>query len=111
MITTQLFVVETNKEYTVIIGKNKNENDLIIRQSHPRDLWFHLQGISSPHIILQTQGDIIPKKYINQIVRLFPLHKSGLSSRFNVIYTEIQNVKLTNVPGTVIPSKLKILKS
>jgi predicted ribosome quality control (RQC) complex YloA/Tae2 family protein len=111
MITSQIFVHETNKEYTVFIGKNKNENDLIIKNSHPNDLWFHLQGVSSPHIVLQTQGDTIPKRYISQIVHLFPLHKSGLGSRFNVIYTEIKNIKLTNVPGTVIPSKIKIIKS
>jgi predicted ribosome quality control (RQC) complex YloA/Tae2 family protein len=111
MITTHLFVEETNKQYTVLVGKNKNENDLLIKNSNPCDLWFHLQGVSSPHIILQTEGDIIPKKYINQIVQMFPLHKSGLSSRFNVIYTEIKNVKLTNIPGTVIPSKIKIIKS
>lgn len=111
MITTQLFIHETNKEYTVSIGKNQKDNDLIIKNAHPNDLWFHLQNISSPHIVLHTQGDSIPKRYISQIIHLFPLHKSGLGSRFNVIYTEIKNIKLTNTPGTVIPSRIKIIQS
>lgn len=110
MITTQLFIHETNKQYTVLIGKNKYENESIIKQSNPHDLWFHLEKMSSPHIILQSNGDNIPKKYINQIVHLFTLHKSGLCSRFNVIYTEVKNIKLTNIPGTVIPSKTKLIK-
>lgn len=111
MITHHLFVDETNKQYTVFIGRNKNENHILINSSHPNDLWFHLENQSSPHIVVQTKGDTIPKKYINSILRFFPMYKSNLPSRFRVIYTEIKNLKTTSTPGTVIPTNIKIIKS
>ena len=112
MKSTNLFVDETNKQYTILIGKNKLENDTLIRNSEPNDLWFHLDNMSSPHIVLKTNGDLIPKKYINSILSLFPLHKSGLKfTKFKVIYTEIKNIQLTRIPGTVIPSNVRTINS
>ncbi len=104
-------VPELQKEYTLLIGRNRNENDKLVRESDPTDLWFHLQDVSGPHFVLQTGGDEIPKKYLNMIVGLFREYKTGLPSRYTVIYTEIQNVKPTKVPGTVITSKTRSLRS
>lgn len=103
-------VDELGKTYTLLIGNNKFENEEIIKASSPNDLWFHLDNVSSPFIILQTGGDKIPKRYLNYVGTLFRNYKNGLPSRYTVIYTEIGNVKLTNVMGTVIPTKLKYIK-
>lgn len=94
-----------DKEYELLIGENQNENDLIIKNSRQNDIWFHLQNMSGPHFVLKSNGDCIPKRYLNKIGSLFPNYKSGLSYHYNVIYTSIKNVKLTNIPGKVIVSK------
>lgn len=105
-----IHVDEVGKSYTLFIGNNKYENVEIIKNSSQDDLWFHLDNISGPHFVLQTGGDLIPKRYLNHIGTLFRDYKNGLPSRYTVIYTEIRNVKLTNVVGTVIPAKLKYIK-
>lgn len=104
---------ELDKTYELLIGSNQTENDTLLKKSSQKDVWFHLEGISSPHMILRTNDELlgnIPKRIINQIGSLFPLYKKGLGSHYHVIYTEVKNVKMTKIPGTVIPIKVKKLK-
>lgn len=110
MKSTCIFVDENCKEYSVVIGNNCHENTCIINKSHPNDIWFHLENMSGPHIILKSEGDYIPKRYLNKIATFFRDHKTGLSSRFSVIYTEIKNVQTTKVPGQVITKRIKVIK-
>lgn len=112
MKSVELFVEENDKTYTVIIGTNKYENDQIIKDSDQNDIWFHLNNMSGPHIILKNGGDKIPKRYLNQIAILFQQLKlkSNLSNKYNVIYTTVKNVKLTNVPGQVTITNTKLIK-
>lgn len=111
----QFFVMKSttitidDRDYVLEIGQNQKENDFLIRKSASRDLWFHLDNYSGPHFVLHTMGNPIPKRYLNYIGSLFPHYKNGLSNRYSVIYTEIQYVKLTSIPGTVIPHKTKSL--
>jgi len=99
-----------DKEYDIFIGKNAKGNDEIIKKSHKDSLWFHFNNISSAHIILDNKGDIIPKRYINQIAAKLFDYKKSISKNTNVIYTEIKHIQLTNILGTVIPKHTKIIK-
>ena len=106
-----LNIPELDNDYTILIGQNAVENDSLVRTSNACDLWFHLDNISSPHIILKNNNDDkIPKRYLNYIGTLFRNYKSNLHGRYSVIYTEIKYVKTTNVLGTVIPSKTRLIK-
>lgn len=110
MKTETIYIEENNKEYTIIIGDNAKENTLIIKQSHPLDYWFHFSNLSSPHVILQSSGDLIPKRYINKVAGLLFKYKSKAPNNSNVMYTEIKNVKCTSTPGSVMTSCIKIIK-
>ena len=68
--------------------------------------------MSGPHIILKNGGDKIPKRYFNQIAIIFQQLKlkSNLSNKYNVIYTTVKNVKLTNIPGQVTVTNTKLIK-
>lgn len=96
--------------YPVLIGKNAKGNEEIIKISHPEDTWFHFDNISSAHIILKNEGDIIPKRYINQVASMLFEYKKNASKNSNVIYTKVKNVKLTSILGTVIPKNTNIIK-
>jgi predicted ribosome quality control (RQC) complex YloA/Tae2 family protein len=96
--------------YDIYIGKNAKGNEEIIKKCHPESLWFHLNNISSAHIILESKGDDIPKRFINQVASILFNTKTNIPYKSNVIYTQVKNVKLTNTLGTVIPSKTKLLK-
>jgi predicted ribosome quality control (RQC) complex YloA/Tae2 family protein len=98
------------KQYDLLIGETQADNDKILKQSHQNDTWFHLENLSSPHFVLSNNGDLIPKKQLNLIASMFKDFKTGLGTRYSVIYTEVKNVKLTEIPGKVTTSRLKILK-
>jgi predicted ribosome quality control (RQC) complex YloA/Tae2 family protein len=96
-----------DKKYEIIIGQNQLENDNIIKNANQNDIWFHLDNLSGPHIILKSNGDIISKRYLNYIGTLFTTYKNKLPNNYTVIYTDIKNVKLTSQPGRVNVSKTK----
>lgn len=106
---TELIEIE-NKEYNILIGKNANGNEKIIKMSHPESLWFHFSNISSSHIILQSNGDIIPKRYLYQIASMLFDYKKTAPKNSNVIYTQVKNIKLTNTLGSVITKNTKLIK-
>ena len=110
MKTITIIIDESDKDYILQIGENQYENDNLIKTNSQNELWFHIDNTSGPHFVLQNRGDSIPKRYLNYIAGLFPNYKSNLTKRYNVIYTEIKNVKLTNVPGQVTVSNVKLIK-
>lgn len=111
---SNMYVIENieinDKIYEIYIGRNALDNEYIIKLSHPESLWFHLNNISSAHIILESKGDDIPKRYINQVaLKLFD-YKRSVPKNINAIYTKVKNVKLTNKCGTVITHNTKLIK-
>ena len=98
-----------NKDYKVLIGQNATENDQLIKQSKQYDLWFHLNGIKSPHVILETQNDNMKKSDLRWMKTFFIDHVSNLPPNFTLIYTKIKNVQRTNIPGTVVPKCIEII--
>ena len=105
-----IFITENDKEYQILIGSNKYENEQIIKSSYSNDIWFHLNDYSSCHIVLKSGDDNIPKKYLTHIAKMFSLYKKGLPKNYKVIYTNIKNIKLTDEIGSVIPKNSKIIK-
>jgi predicted ribosome quality control (RQC) complex YloA/Tae2 family protein len=99
-----------DKTYDIYIGRSAKGNERIIKMSHPESLWFHLNNISSMHIVLESSGDDIPKRYINEVASKLFQYKNNLPKNVNVIYTKVKNVKLTNTLGTVIPTNTKLIK-
>jgi predicted ribosome quality control (RQC) complex YloA/Tae2 family protein len=109
-IEKSIFVEENDKEYVILIGKNALGNEKIIKISHPESVWMHLNNISSAHIILQSNGDNIPKRHLHQVAKMLFEYKKSAPKSANVIYTQVKNVKLTKVPGTVITKNTNIIK-
>lgn len=97
---------ETYNNYEIIIGKNREENDELVKKMlvHPNKkniLWFHLRYISSPH------GFIIGEKPNSYIIYRTACHVKRFSSQKiipNTIinYTQIENIKPTKVLGEVV---------
>lgn len=99
-----------DKLYDLYIGKNAKGNEEIIKKCHPESLWFHINNISSAHIILESKGDDIPKRCLIQIAKILLETKNNRPNNVNVVYTQVKNVKLTKQLGTVIPSRTKLIK-
>ena len=102
------------KEYDILIGRNAKGNEEVIKigkELCKNNIWFHFgNSVSSSHIMLCSNGDIISKKYITQVAGMLFEYKSKVPAGTPVIYTEVKNVALTNVLGTVIPRDLRTIK-
>lgn len=107
MVKVEILVGENDKEYRILIGENAKENTELIKQSEPNDLWFHFEKLSSPFLILETKGETLHKKYLNETASKLFKYKNV---KDNVIYTEVKNVKLTKTPGLVEPRNLNVIK-
>lgn len=107
MRTLDIHIHETDETYQLSIGSSAQENDHLVRTSHPEDTWFHLDTLSGPHFVLHNEGAHIPKRYLNTIASQFQIYKTAIPRRYTVIYTAIKHVKCTDVPGQVVATRVK----
>jgi predicted ribosome quality control (RQC) complex YloA/Tae2 family protein len=106
----EVFVWE-NKEYTILIGKDKVNNWQLIDDAKETDIWFHVANSPSAHILLQTEETSMRKIPRQVITRCACICKSKSSKKSDkkceIIYTTIANVKKTTIVGQVVTSNTK----
>ena len=114
------------------VGSNSKNNFDLIDEADSDDIWFHLNNESSCHVIAclknityTTRDDDMPncydlnfdeldKKEKHQIIKqgaLLCKQYSRMKSMKNVeiMYTKIENVEKTDITGSVITRKTKIV--
>lgn len=47
-------------EFTVLAGRNNVQNDRLLRECAPADLWLHTQKYHSSHVVIRTEGRKVP---------------------------------------------------
>jgi predicted ribosome quality control (RQC) complex YloA/Tae2 family protein len=95
------------------IGTSTQDNFDVIDSAQPEDLWFHVKGQSSCHIVAMISAyppKTFSKKELHSIVKKGALickqhsrYKSDPSVEID--YTRIENVQKTKIAGTVILRK------
>jgi len=116
IITKYIDCIDTNIEYKV--GTNAQENHDIIDAADPDDLWFHLSGCSSSHVIckipvaIDTNNNENLKKILQRITKqgaVICKANSKYKSYKNVKidYTKIKYVTKSDKPGAFIISNTK----
>jgi predicted ribosome quality control (RQC) complex YloA/Tae2 family protein len=103
-------IIIKEQAYKILIGRNAKDNEQVIKISNPNDIWLHFANISSPHIILQSNGNIIPKRELKYVALLLFKYKISALKNEKIIYTEIRNISLTKITGTVLTKNTKVLK-
>jgi predicted ribosome quality control (RQC) complex YloA/Tae2 family protein len=102
-----------NKIYSITIGGNKYENTNLVLNSQPNDVWFHICGAPSTHIFLKNDCKLndIPRQVIKRCAYLCKINTNSAKSKpkCDVIYTTIDNVETTDIPGTVITQNTKMV--
>lgn len=99
--------------YTIRVGGNAQGNWDLISESLANDIWFHVEGHPSCHVVLSMEDR---KKYPHKTVinHCASLCKEGskVSNLKNVkiIYTEIKNVKKADKVGAVYTKNTKTIK-
>jgi predicted ribosome quality control (RQC) complex YloA/Tae2 family protein len=95
-------------EYFFHIGRNQYENSNLIDGANPWDVWFHVDGCPSSHVILEVEegsGGLrnIPLTVLKRGAILCKQHsKSKSIANCKIMYTLVMNLEKTNIPGRVI---------
>lgn len=97
-------------EYIFQIGRDRHDNWALIDSAEPWDIWFHVEGAPSSHVVLAMDdytGDIrqIPMAVLKRGAGLCKEHSSSKSmAKCAVIYTRIENLKKGREVGSVMIS-------
>lgn len=98
-------VYDNNYEHDleVIIGETAQENWNIINDSDQHHLWFHLNNLPSPHVILKLPNNKQPHKQTILYCGKLCKDNSNYNNahNVNVIYTTIKNVSKGDKVGSV----------
>lgn len=113
--TTSEFTTLKIDGYTVYVGKNNTQNDIItFKMSDKNDIWFHVQGFHGSHVLLKTNGkEILEDNHIIlKCAKLACLHsKANNENKVVVDYTLIKNIKKPkgSKPGFVVFNNYKTI--
>lgn len=97
-------------DYIIQIGQNKQDNFDIIDMAVTTDIWFHVEGIPSGHVILKTNKKFrdIPHQVIKRCAYLCKINsKAKTLPKCDINYTTIDNVIKTNIIGQVNATNCK----
>ncbi|XP_062889465.1 coiled-coil domain-containing protein 25 [Mobula hypostoma] len=87
--------------YTIYMGKDKYENEDLIKYGWPEDVWFHVDKLSSAHVYLRLYKgqviDSIPKEVLIDCAQLVKANsiQGCKMNNINVVYTPWSNLKKT----------------
>ncbi|KAI8072490.1 hypothetical protein BC940DRAFT_292703 [Gongronella butleri] len=86
---------------TIYMGRDKFENEDLIKYGFPEDIWFHVDKLSSAHVYVRLKPgqtwDDIPEKVVEDCAQLVKANSIEGNKRNNltVIYTPWANLKKT----------------
>ncbi len=81
--------------YTIRVGKNARQNDELLREANPDDLWLHARGIPGSHVVVSRQNKAdVPDEVIAAAARLAARHsKARHEKHVPVSITEVKHVR------------------
>jgi predicted ribosome quality control (RQC) complex YloA/Tae2 family protein len=107
MKTESVFISRLNESVTYHVGQNAKDNFAVIDSAEsPNDIWFHASEESSCHVVCLvplTMDKKVRHLIVKQGALLCKINTPKLKCLKNteIIYTEIGNVKKTQVDGQV----------
>ena len=130
--TVTRYIPSMNVNIIYKIGRNAEDNFNLIDESDKNDLWFHINNKPSCHVIARLQNirfttqdndlpnyydihfDTLENKQKQQIIKQGALickqfSKFKSEKNVEVVYTKIENVVKTEIIGSVLASKSKII--
>ncbi|KAJ5071571.1 duf814-related protein [Anaeramoeba ignava] len=91
-------VFTISRGYTVYMGKDKFENELLIKYALPEDIWFHVENLSSAHVYLRLKPEDnfknIALDLLKDCVQLVKYNsiKGSKQQKVSIIYTPASNL-------------------
>ena len=93
-------------EFTFYVGTNDQDNFDIIRAASETDIWFHVSGRTSEHVIAVIPNTICDKKQLAYLIKrgavICKQHsKYASEKKLPIIYSRVKTLELTEVVGSV----------
>jgi len=104
-ITSQPLRFSSSDGFSIRVGKNNRQNDLLTKKSKPDDIWLHAKDIPGSHVIIECHGKTVSEKALFEASILAAyFSKSRNSSNVPVDHTHVRNVQKPSgsKPGFVI---------
>ncbi|KAN0063519.1 hypothetical protein ACQY0O_003966 [Thecaphora frezii] len=95
-----------NPPATIYMGKDKFENEDLLRYGLERDVWFHVDKLSSAHVYLRLEPgadwEKIPEALLQDCAQLVKANsiQGNKKNNLTIIYTPWSNVKKTGDMAT-----------
>mmetsp|Transcript_14010 Transcript_14010/g.35789 ORF Transcript_14010/g.35789 Transcript_14010/m.35789 type:complete len:209 (+) Transcript_14010:268-894(+) len=96
------FFTTVDSRYRVFMGKDKFENENLIKYGWPEDIWFHVDKLSSAHVYLRLPVgetiDDIPEEVLTDCCQLVKANsiKGNKMNHIGIVYTPWANLKKTS---------------
>jgi len=90
------------EKYIIYMGRDKHENEMLIKYGWPEDLWFHVDDLSSAHVYLRLPRgetfDSVPEEVVEECASLVKANsiKGCKLSEVRIVYTPWENLKKTS---------------
>jgi len=101
----EVFWIEGQK---VLLGKNKRGNIELLKIARAGDIWMHIQGMPSTHVIIQTSKQNVSEKLLRAAAKLCVDFSTTKIGTFLVDYTFRREVKVQS-EANVLYNKYKTL--
>jgi predicted ribosome quality control (RQC) complex YloA/Tae2 family protein len=111
---TEIILVSA-MEITYHIGVSAQDNFDLIDASSPQDIWFHVQDLPSCHVVVvMPENEKLDKNKMRALVKqgavICKKHSKYASHKnLPIIYTKIEDVQKTNIPGSVAATNTKTI--
>eukprot|EP00033_Pygsuia_biforma_P003027 GCRY01003329.1.p1 GENE.GCRY01003329.1~~GCRY01003329.1.p1 ORF type:complete len:213 (+),score=32.76 GCRY01003329.1:91-729(+) len=95
------FFTLSDPSFLCYMGKDKYENEDLLKWGWPEDVWFHVDKLSSAHVYLRLPPnmtvDTIPKEIVEECCQLTKANSiEGCKlNGITIVYTEFPNLKKT----------------
>ncbi|KAJ1910883.1 Coiled-coil domain-containing protein 25 [Coemansia sp. S17] len=103
---------------TIYMGKDKFENEDLIKHGWPEDVWFHADRLSSAHVYLRLSPgqswETIPTELLDDLAQLCKANsiEGNKKDNINIVYTPWSNLfkRGDMAPGQVTYKNPKLVK-
>ncbi len=80
--------------FTILAGRNNLQNDRLVREAAPRDIWLHTQKYHSSHVIIVTENKAVPDDVLGYAASICAYYSDGRNgNKIPVDYCERRFVK------------------
>jgi len=87
----ELFWIEN---YKVMVGRNAKENQKLLELAKANDVWMHIRGVPSSHVIIRTDKQNLPESVIEAAAKLCVDFSVKNAGDYEVDYTKRKFVKM-----------------